>query len=132
MSLWWSVLPAASAAYAAALAGVVFSRKPRDRVHQSFALGMLAFAVMEWGHVMVHLRPESDLLWTRIAFAGQIIHPLPWLASSVTFGRAEPAEHLRRWRGGLAAVTAATVVFLGLLAARRLLADDLTLQPAGF
>src|SRR3990170_6411142 len=98
MSLWWSVLPAASAAYAAALAGVVFSRKPRDRVHQSFALGMLAFAVMESGHVMAHLRP--DLLWTQIAFAGQILQPLPWLAFSVTFGRAEPAEHLRRWRGG--------------------------------
>ncbi len=132
MSLWWSVLPAASAACATALAGVVFSRKPGDRVHQSFALGMLAFAVMESGHLMAHLRPESDLLWTRIAFAGQILQPLPWLAFSVTFGRAEPAEHLHRWRGGLAAVAAATVVFLGLLGAGRFLTEDLILQRAGF
>jgi putative PEP-CTERM system histidine kinase len=132
MSLWWSVLPAASAACAAALAGVVLSRKPLDRVHQSFALGMLAFAVMELGHVMAHLRPESDLLWTRIAFAGQILQPLPWLAFSVTFGRAEPAEHLRRWRGGLVAVAIATLVFLGLLGVGRFLTEDLVFQRAGF
>ncbi|MEO5658139.1 MAG: XrtA/PEP-CTERM system histidine kinase PrsK [Nitrospiria bacterium] len=131
MNFWWSVLPAASAVYAAALAVVVCARKPGDRIHQSFGLGMLAFAVMEGGHFMAALHPESGRFWAQIALAGQILQPLPWLAFSVTFGRADPVEHLRRWRGGLAAVAAATVVFLGLIGAGRFVTEDLMFQRAG-
>jgi putative PEP-CTERM system histidine kinase len=132
MGSWWHFLPAVSAVWAVALAAVVASRTVRNPVHQSFAVGMLALAVMEYGHFMAGIRPEAAMRWTHVALAGQILQPLPWLAFSVTFGRADPSQHLRRWRGGLGAVAVASAVFLVLLAGGRFLSQDLVLQSAGF
>ncbi len=132
MGPWWHVLPAASAVWALALAAVVGSRNVRNPVHQSFALGMAALAVMEYGHFMAGLHPDAAKFWTQVAFAGQILQPLPWLAFSVTFGRSEPAEHLRRWRFRLGVAAVASIAFLGLLAAGQFITDDFLLLHAGF
>jgi putative PEP-CTERM system histidine kinase len=132
MSSWWTVLPAASTIWALALAAVVLSRGVRNPVHQSFASGMLALSIMECGHLMVVLRPDAASSWTQVAFAGQIFLPLPWLVFSLTFGRAKPVEHLRRWRLVLGAVGAISLGFLGLLVTGRFMSDDFILQGAGF
>jgi putative PEP-CTERM system histidine kinase len=132
MPFWWSVLPAVSAVWALGLASVVIARSPRSRVHQSFALGMLALSVMEVGHFVAGVRPDDAVWWTSVALAGQILQPLPWLAFSLSFGRQDPDEHLRRQRVGLIVVAAASLAFLGLLVFKRHLAEDLTLQPVGF
>ncbi len=132
MGPWWLVLPATSAVWALALAAVVASRNVRSAVHRSFALGMVTLAVMEFGHFMAGLRPQASMVWTQVAFAGQALQPLPWLVFSVTFGRSEPADYLRRWRVALGGVAVASVAFLGLLAFDGFVADDLTLRRSGF
>jgi putative PEP-CTERM system histidine kinase len=130
MAVWWHILPAVSAVWALALAVVVASRKVRSPVHQSFALGMSALALMEVGRFMAGLRPEAATLWTQVAFAGEILQPLPWLAFSVVFGRAHPTEQLRTWRVWLGATAAASLAFLGLLSAGQFLTADLTLRDS--
>jgi putative PEP-CTERM system histidine kinase len=131
--MWsWSILPAVSALWALGLAAAVISRKPRSRVHQSFACGMAALSIMEAGHLMAAVRPDDALTWTRVAFAGQILQPLPWLAFSLTFGRRHPEDHPRGQRVGLFVVAATSLGFLGLLALKRHIAEDLTLLPVGF
>ncbi len=132
MSSWWNVLPLASAVWSLALAAVVASQSIRNPVHLSFALGMLALAIMAFGHFMAGVRPDAAMWWTEVAFAGQILQPLPWLAFSVTFGRANPAEHLRRWRVRLGAVAVGTVGFLTLLTLGRFINQDLILHNEGF
>lgn len=132
MGSWWSVLPAASAVWAIALAVVIAARNVRHPVHQSFALGMLTLAVMEFGNFMAGLRPHAAMPWTQVAFAGQALQPLPWLVFSVTFGRAEPVAYLRRWRLALGAVAAVSATFLGWLAFDGFVAHDLTLRRSGF
>lgn len=130
MNLWWSALPAASALWGLVLAGVVISRNAGSPVHQSFAGGMSALALMEFGRFMTDFQSDATMFWTQVAFAGEILQPLPWLAFSLTFGRANPTEHLARWRLGLGAVAATSLVFLGLLADGRFVTDDLTLLPS--
>lgn len=132
MSSWWTVLPVASAVWALALAAVVASRSVRNPVHLSFALGMLALAVMEFGHFMAGVRPSAAMRWTQVAFAGQILQPLPWLVFSITFGRVSPAEHVRRWRLGLGVVAIVSAVFLGLLTVGRFVNDEFILHNEGF
>ncbi|MFZ5875063.1 MAG: XrtA/PEP-CTERM system histidine kinase PrsK [Nitrospirota bacterium] len=132
MPVWWSVLPAVSAVWALGLASVVIARNRRSRVHQSFALGMLALAIMEAGYLLAGARPDDAVWWTGLALTGQILQPLPWLMFSLTFGRPDAADHLRRQRAGLIVVAAASLAFLGLLVFNRHLAEDLTLRPVGF
>jgi putative PEP-CTERM system histidine kinase len=132
MMWWWSLLPAVSALWALGLAAVVISRKPRSRMHQSFACGMAALSIMEAGHLMAAVRPDDAVTWTHIAFAGQILQPLPWLAFSLTFGRRPTEDPPRGQRVGLFVVAATSLAFLGLLAFKRHIAEDLTLRPVGF
>ncbi|HET8761603.1 MAG TPA: XrtA/PEP-CTERM system histidine kinase PrsK [Nitrospiria bacterium] len=129
--MWWSVLPTVSALWALGLALMVLARNRRSRMHQSFALGMLALSVMEVGHFMAVIQADDEVWWTRVALAGQILLPLPWLMFSLTFGRPDPLEQLRRWRAALAFVAAASLAFLGLLVFKRHLAEDLSLRPVG-
>ncbi len=132
--IWWSSLPALSALSCLGLALFVLSRKPRHPVHQSFALGMVALAVMEFGHLMAIASgsPGSYPWWERFALAGEILLPGPWLVFSLLFWRADPQAALRRWRIGILLVAAATAGFLAALGLGVFVAPDLALQPAGY
>ncbi|MFZ5862788.1 MAG: XrtA/PEP-CTERM system histidine kinase PrsK [Nitrospirota bacterium] len=132
MPSWWTVLPAVSAVWALGLALVVIARNRASHMHQSFAFGMLALSIMEVGHLMAGIRSDDAVFWTRMALAGQILQPLPWLVFSLTFGRRDSDHHLRSRRTVLSAVAAATALFLGMLLFKRHLMEDLSLRPVGF
>ncbi len=115
------------------LAVFVLSRNPRSAVNRSFALGMTALALLEFGSFMA-LRSRllaPYLAWTRLSFAGEILLPGPWLAFSLGFGRSDPAEHLRRWRPAVVGAYLLSLLFLAALHLGRVVTDNLVLTGIG-
>ncbi len=95
---------------------------------------MLSLASMEFGHFMA-VQSASDLssvFWEKIALAGQILLPGPWLAFSLMFGRANPSQYVTRWRIGLWASAALTMGALAVLGLGRFITDDFALEREGF
>ena len=134
MVLLWSGLPLLGALCCVGLALFVLSRNPRHRVHQSFALGMLALASMEFGQFMA-MQAESDsssVFWEKVALAGEVFLPGPWLAFSAAFGRTNPAQHLAQWRVGLWASATLSFIALAILSRGGFVTDGLALDRWGF
>ncbi len=134
MDLLLSKLPLLSALFCLGLAIFVLSRNPWNKVNPSFALGMLALALMEFGHFMAFQSPleTSYLFWEKIALAGQILLPGPWLVFSLTFGRSSASQDFSRWRLGIIATYLVSLGFLVTLVLNWFVTEELTLQRGGF
>jgi hypothetical protein len=134
IDLLLSKLPLFSALFCLGLATFVLSRKPWNKVNSSFALGMLALALMEFGHFMaLHSSLEASyIFWKKVALAGQILLPGPWLLFSLTFGRSSATQDFIRWRLGILATYLLSLVFLVTLVLNWFVTEELILQRGGF
>ncbi len=134
IDLLLSMLPLLSALFCLGLAIFVLSRNPWNKVNPSFALGMLALALMEFGHFMALHSPleTSYLFWEKIALAGQILLPGPWFVFSLTFGRSSASQDFSRWRLGTIATYLLSLGFLVTLVLNWFVTEELTLQRGGF
>lgn len=134
MDLILSKLPLFSALFCLGLAIFVLSRNPRNKVNSSFALGMLALALMELGHFMaLHSSLETSyVFWKKVSLAGQILLPGPWLVFSLTFGRSSVSQNFVRWWLGIIALYLLSLGFLAALVLNWFVTEELILQRAGF
>lgn len=134
VDLLLSKLPLFSALFCLGLAIFVISRNPGKKVNQSFALGMMALALMEFGHFMALYSSleKSYLFWKKISLAGEILLPGPWLVFSLTFGRSNASQDFVRGRLGIMAVCLLSLGFLGALVLDWFVTEGLTLQKGGF
>jgi hypothetical protein len=91
----------------------VLYQNPRKPENVSFSIGMAALSFIAFSHFMDYhsLTPE---FWINLAFAGQIILPVPWLVFSLVFARTDPADHVKKWRAGIAAVSLLSLVGIGI------------------
>lgn len=123
-----------SALFCLGLAIFVISRNPKHKVNLSFALGMSALALMEFGHFMGLLNSlaASNFFWKKVSLAGQILLPAPWLMFSLTFGRSNHSRHLIRWRYGMMVVYLMTLGFMVALGSGWFLAEDFMLKRGGY
>ena len=100
------------------LAAWALLQRPRERLHWSFAAGMLAFAAESAARYVLAVgtvEPEDRLLWLRIVEAAALVVPLPWAFFVVAL--AHPAGErlssaMRGLLAGLVAVALAGVVGL--------------------
>ncbi|HEX3627608.1 MAG TPA: XrtA/PEP-CTERM system histidine kinase PrsK [Verrucomicrobiae bacterium] len=94
----------AAALFSAALAFIVAWRGG-GTAHRSFATGMFALAVESLfnGLVLVANLPEEQIFWEKCRFAAMAFLPGIWLFFSLSYGRGNYREFLRRWRVILAA-----------------------------
>lgn len=92
-------------ALACAILGIfVLSRNPRSTANIAFAVGMTAFAVMEFGKFLsAFVPPETSALPIgRIRLGGELILPVAWLIFSSHRIQSAPAGFARwRWMGML-------------------------------
>src|SRR5574341_1544399 len=134
VDLLLSKLPLFSTLFCLGLAIFVISRNPRKKVNQSFAFGMMALALMEFGYFMaIHSGVEqSYLFWKKVSLAGEILLPGPWLVFSLTFGRSNASQDFVRWRLGILAVYLLSLGFLGALVLDWFVTQELTLQEGGY
>ena len=112
-----------SALYCLGLAIFVISRNPKHKVNYSFALGMMALALMEFGYFMgLNNSLTASYLFGKKASGlwGNSL-PGPWLVFSLTFGRSNPSQYLSRWRLG---IIAAHLLSLSFMVARIRLVPD--------
>ncbi len=123
-----------SALFCLGLAIFVISRNPKHKVNLSFALGMTALSVVEFGHFMSFASSlaVSGLFWKKVSLAGEVLLPGPWLMFSLTFGRSNLSRHLIRWRYGMMAVYLLTLGFMVALGSGWFLAEDFTLKRGGY
>ncbi len=123
-----------SALYCLGLAIFVISRNPKHKVNHSFALGMMALALMEFGHFMgfYNSLTASYLFWKKVSLMGEILLPGPWLVFSLTFGRSNPSLYPIRWRLGIMVVYLLSLCFMVVLGSGWFLTEDLMLKRGGF
>lgn len=123
-----------STLYCLGLAIFVISRDPKHKVNHSFALGMMALALMEFGYFMGlnNSLTASYLFWKKVSLMGEILLPGPWLVFSLTFGRSNPSQYLIRWRFGIVAVYLLSLSFMVVLGSGWFLTEDLMLKRGGF
>ena len=123
-----------SALYCLGLAIFVISRNPKHKVNYSFALGMMALALMEFGYFMGlnNSLTASYLFWKKASLMGEILLPGPWLVFSLTFGRSNPSQYLIRWRLGIMVVYLLSLSFMVVLGSGWFLTEALMLKRGGF
>jgi putative PEP-CTERM system histidine kinase len=109
----------AAAAVTAGLAVFVASRDPKNPVSRFFAAGMALFALeaMMSALALQAERAGDFLLWYRAQTLAASLLPGLWLLFSLTYGRANYREFLKRWMPVVIAVfavpTALAVLFWG-------------------
>jgi len=134
VNLLLSKLPLLSALFCLGLAIFVISRNPTHKINQSFACGMMALALMEFGQFMAlySAQEATYLFWKKFSLAGEILLPGPWLAFSLTFGRSHASQELGQWRWGILATYLLSLGFLTALVSDRFVTEGLTLRIGGF
>jgi len=111
----WTAVPSLiSFAFCIGLALFVFSRNVKHLANQSFALGMMALAIMEFGHFMVLNSSDlaSMLFWKRAALVGECLIPGNWLLFSLIFSRSNYQELVTRWKWLVGLVYLISLTFL--------------------
>ena len=94
------------------LAAYVLRLNPRKAENIGFAAGMATFSLISLGRFMEY-HSLAPVTWANVAFAGQIILPMPWLVFSLVFARTAPSEHLQKWRAAIAATCLSSLALLG-------------------
>lgn len=98
-----AVIAFAAALFSGALAFAVSWRGHRT-AHRSFAAGMLGLAVesLFTGLAFETVLPEEKLFWERCGLIAMSFLPGTWLFFSLSYGRGNYRDFLRRWRFVLA------------------------------
>lgn len=93
-----------------ALASFVLTRNIHSFINQSFAAGLCAVAIMEFGYFM--LLTTRSFVWTRIALVGICILPGSLAVFSLTFARKNYQDFLKQWKLVLGAIIIFSLWFL--------------------
>lgn len=134
-----AVLAFAGALFSGTIAFIVGWRE-RGTAHRSFAAGMLALGVESLfsGLAFGSASEEEKIFWVKCALVTMSLLPGIWLFFSLSYGRGNYREFLRRWRFVLTAAflipVALSILFEGNLIASANRADGrwmLLLGPAG-
>lgn len=118
MKMIWIALPSILSALTATGLGLfVWRRNVSSLTHRLFAGGMTALAVMETGNgsALLSSTGAAFLFWKQVAFVGEILLPLTWLAFTITFTQRDSKAILSRWRIPLIAFISVSVVFLSMV-----------------
>src|SRR3970282_1607765 len=92
--------------------------------NSSCAAGMATLSFIAFTHFMDYhsFTPE---IWRKVAFAGQLFLPVPWLVFSLVFARTESPAHLRKRRGGIGGLSCPSLFMLGIYLYPSFLSDEL-------
>jgi len=96
----YELFPLIAALFCGGLALFVFFRERRSFVHLAFAAGMLAFAaeaVLNGLSFRASL-PDEIARWQRLRLLATAFVPVAWLLFSLSFGRVNYKEMIRKWR----------------------------------
>lgn len=109
-----SILGYIAALFSMVTAGVVLYRDPRSFVHRMFAVGMgvlaLEAALTGLGYQSTSI--SEVIFWQRLRFLPMSMLPGIWLLFSLSFGRANYLEFLKRWKWIIAASFLLPLFFL--------------------
>jgi len=121
----------ASSLFSVGLAAHVLNQNPRKTENISFAAGMATLSFIAFAHFMDYhsFTPE---IWRKVAFAGHIFLPVPWLVFSLVFARTDPADHLRKWRAGIGGVFLTSLFMLGIYLYTSFLSDELPIETVRY
>ena len=74
---------------------VILSKRPKARIHRSFAAFSLSVAAWTVSNGLVAAYPDTDFgyVWGRLAFASASIIPIAFLFFSSVFPTSQPAPH---------------------------------------
>jgi putative PEP-CTERM system histidine kinase len=92
---------------------------------------MTTLSFISFSHFMDYISFDPEI-WKRLAFAGRIFLPVPWLVFSIVFARTDPPNHLRKWRTGTWAVSLSSLVLLGIYLYTNFHSDELTIKTVRY
>lgn len=113
MSAYIALLPLAALALSASLGMLALSKRKESAAYVPLSLGLFTVSAMEAGGALL-LSANGPLpagIGLRLMVAGFSILPLPWLAFSVSFGKADPGAEVASRAYSLAAVLFLATLF---------------------
>jgi putative PEP-CTERM system histidine kinase len=94
------IISYSAALFCAGLAVFVFFKERRSFIHLAFSAGMVAFAAETWLNGLSLGAPSGAEIrdWQHLRLLASAFVPVGWLLFSLSFGRADYREMIRKWQ----------------------------------